>query len=245
MSFSFNSKQRAGILRLLFFSALLLMVGCRDQISDEKRRIAKYQATLKPENGRIVEVNGEEFRIVYIGGVRFRFPNTNQFHWNGADANSPSSDGISIHLLWPDIPPGKSLQTKFVAMEGEIGRTNSIEAQVRGASEPVLIDKSKTIEELWRLNANNYFFHDDPKSGLRIFNAKETPNFPAYLYSLKNDANDPVSGLPVVVSDGQFIHFMFAPQVSVRIIMMGGIHPDWKGIYLGVIETLNKYREDK
>jgi hypothetical protein len=35
----------------------------------------------------------------------------------------------------------------------------------------------------------------------------------------------------------------------VRIIMRGwnggGFNPDWKGVYLGVIETLNKYRENK
>jgi hypothetical protein len=232
---------------LLFLLSLYWLAGC-DPYQDEKRKVAKYQAAVNPENGRIVEVNGQEFRIVYIGGMRFRFPNTNQFRWNGSFATSSSSDGVSIYLLWPDIQSGKSPETKFMAMEGDIGRNNNIEVQVRGKDKPVIIDKNKEFGLPYYLNPDDYIIRDDLELGLRKFVSKSTSkelidkgSFD-YAHSLTNDATEPWSGRPIVVSRG-FINFMYAPKVSVRIITMG-IPQDWKGIYLRAIETLNKYRED-
>lgn len=56
-----------------------LLIGC----DYEKHKAEKYRASVNPENGKIVEVDGEKFRIVYIGGVRFRFPDTPQFGGGG------------------------------------------------------------------------------------------------------------------------------------------------------------------
>jgi hypothetical protein len=230
---------------LMCLTGLLLLVSCDNNI-DEKRRIAKYQATVNSENGRIVEVNGEEFRIVYIGGVRFRFPEyigTGHISWTGTSggpSTGPESDGIYMALFWPDIPPGKSPETKTSFL-------NSVTVQAKGTSEPASFSESeaykfKVFGLPYYVSPDDYIVRDDLKLGLRIFSRKEKPNNTDYVYSLKNDAIDPVSGLPVIVSDN-YISFRFAPQVSVRIFMKDTTH--WKDIYLGVVETLNKYREVK
>jgi hypothetical protein len=218
--------------KLLGFLLFTLLTGCNMDNPEENK------PSINPENGKIVEVNGEKFRITYIGGVRFRFPDTNQF--------GTRSEGVSIHLYWPDIPPSMAPETKpFRWLDGNNYKTNSVEVQVRETREPIEIDTPKTVEDKWRLNSSKYNIYDDLKLGLKIFYPKAHPNLPAYAYSLTNDAIEPWGGQPIVVS-GEFITFMYAPQVSVRIIMMGwtgDINPDWKGVYLGVIETLNKYRE--
>jgi hypothetical protein len=97
-----------------------------------------------------------------------------------------------------------------------------------------------------------YIVRDDLKLGLRTFVSKNTPKelinkgYVDYGYSLTNDAVEPWGGQPIVVSR-EYIYFSYAPQITVRIIMRGWLHinPNWKGIYLGVVETLNKYQEDK
>ena len=66
-------------------------------------------------------------------------------------------------------------------------------------------------------------------------------------YSLNNEILTPFYHEAVVV-DGSFIYFMFRKKINVRIIMVGWqyrINPNWKGIYLGVVETLNKYQGSK
>lgn len=215
---------------------LMLLTGCES----EQDRIDKHQATVNPENGKIIEVNGEKFRIIYIRGVRFRFPKNNTFIM-------ASESSIHIHLMWPDIPPGKAPETKPIALEGRIDKTNFVEVVVDERKDPIESDKSLTFEQRHHLNSDDYIVRDDLQLGLRLFCSKQNPNFVHYAYSLTKDALTPLEREPVVQSGG-FIYFDYLPNVAVRIEMMGWmglINPDWKGIYLGVIETLNKYREDK
>ncbi len=244
MNFKFIPEPRLGsnACWLVCLVALLLVMGCK---SEDQERQEQHQTSVNPEHGNIVEVNGETFQIAHIGGVRFRFPYTNTFVVRPSIAY--------LHLNWPDIPPGKAQKTKFTAIDGKIGRTNSIEVQITANNEPIVIDKNKSVEERWRLNASDYIVRDDLKLGLKTFVSKTTAKnlidmgVVDYAYSLTDDAIEPWGGQPIVVS-GEFISFMYAPEVSVRIVMMGWtghINPDWKGIYLGVVETLNKYREDK
>jgi hypothetical protein len=239
-----------GYLRnLLFLLILQLLVGC-DPYQDEKRKVAKYQATVNPENGRIVEINGEEFRIVYIGGVRFRFPEkipNGHIGWtgiSGGPVTGPETDGVHISFCWPDIPFGKVPDAKC---SGAPGEGNLIDVIVTGTEMQNETDKSKVFGLPYYVNPDDYIVRDDLKLGLRIFSEKGTPNNPSYAHSLTDDAITPVDNKPVIVTNN-YIYFRYAPKIEVRINMMmygNPINPNWKGIYLGVVETLNKYREDK
>jgi hypothetical protein len=232
--------------KLLGFLLFTLLMGCNVDDPEEKAR------AVNSEHGKQVEVNGEKFRIIYIGGVRFRFPDTNQFGWTGPFSTEPTTDGVDISLYWPDIPPGKAPGTKYLkTLDGNNYGTNQVEVIVRGTVAPIVRDPSQTVEERWRLNSDEYIVRDNLELGLKTFVAKNTPKemiergYAHYAYSITKDALEPWSNQPVVVN-GEFITFMYSPQVSVRISMMGWggyINPDWKGIYLGVVETLNKYRE--
>jgi len=217
---------------LLGFLLFTLLTGC-DLDSSEKNR-----PPVNPDHGKRVEINGEKFRIIYIGGVRFRFPDNNTFVW------ASQSGDIHIHLDWPNIPPGKVPETKYIEwLDGKISRSNQVEVQVIGKEEPIQIDTSKTVEQWWNLGPPNYIVHDDLTLGLKIYSPKEFPTQPAYAFSLT-----PLEHQPVLVLYGD-IFFNYVPKVEVRIHMMGwrggGISPNWKDTYLGVVETLNKYREDK
>jgi len=217
-------------------------MGC-DLDSSEKNK-----PPVNPDHGKRVEINGEKFRIIYIGGVRFRFPDNNTFVWS-----SLSGDGIHIHLDWPNIPPGKVPETKPLQwLDGKIHRNNQVEVQIIGKEEPIQIDTSKTVEQRWNLGPPNYIAHDDLTLELRIYSPKEAPTFPSYAFSLTDDALTPLEHQPVKIMDGGSIYFYYAPKVQVRIFMMGWhglglgtVDPNWKSTYLGVLETLNKYREDK
>lgn len=231
----------SGRWKLLGFLLFTLITGC-DLDSAEKNK-----PPVNPEHGKRVEINGEKFRIIYIGGVRFRFPDNDTFYWA-----SPSGD-INIHLDWPNIPPGKVPETKPLQwLDGKIHRNNQVEVIVRGTIEPITVDTSKTVGLPSFLNPANYIVHDDLKLGLRIYSPKEAPTFPSFAFSLTEDALTPLEHQPVMVSDGGSIYFNYAPKIKVRISMMGWhglglgtVDPNWKSTYLGVVETLNKYREDK
>jgi len=73
----FTLARRSVFLYLCFIAFLLvILMGCNPSEQDKRD---KYQETVNPENGKFVEVNGERFQIIYIGGTPFRFPNTRQF----------------------------------------------------------------------------------------------------------------------------------------------------------------------
>jgi hypothetical protein len=235
---------KPGRRKLLGFLLLAILTGC----DVEKHKRDNYRASVNPEHGKIVEVNGEQFRIVYIGGVRFRFPDTYQFGWTGPYATDPTTDGVSISFNWPDVPPGKVPGIKFISLDPPIGMSNQVDVIVMGRTEPIEIDKSKTVGLPSFLNPANYIVHDDLTLGLRILSPKEYPGLPSYAYSLTDDALTPLEHQPVTLSSAETIYFNYAPKIWVRINMtgwIGHINPNWKGIYLGVVETLNKYREDK
>lgn len=239
------------VFAVLIAALLMLLIGC----DYEKRKAEKYRASVNPENGKIVEVDGEKFRIVYIGGVRFRFPDTRQFGGGGIYVDKsnehlppdPLINTLYMDLYWPDIPPGKAPGTTYKALDKLGGRTNSVDVLVKGTDKPIIIDHTKTVEQRHRLDPAIYDVHDDLNLGLRIYNPKTHPDLAEYAVALTEDATEPWGGQPIVIQTG-YIFFSYAPQVRVRIVMtgwLGRINPDWKGIYLGVVETLNKYREDK
>ncbi len=221
--------------QILWCLLLSLLMGCNVDNSDEKT------GQIGADHGMVFEVNGEKFRIANLGGVRFRFPDNYTFVVHPHVAY--------MHLNWPDIPPGKASDKKLVPMKDAMGKTNSVEVLISATNEPVKIeaDKSKVFGLPYYVNPDDYIVRDDLKLGLRIFSSKETPNYPSYAYSLNNDALTPVDHKPVIVSDN-YIYFYYAPRVEIRINMWvygSNINPNWKEIYLGVIETLNKYREVK
>jgi hypothetical protein len=208
---------------LLFLLIFQLLVGC-DPYQDEKSRRAKYQATVNPDNGRIVEINGEEFRIVYIGGVRFRFPekiSNGHIGWTGASGGpvtKPETDGVDMTLLWPDIPPGKTPRTKYSeSSDGKSDRSNIVFVQVRSTSDPIVIETTKTIEQrLLLVDSSNYIVRDDLKLGLRTFSPKEHPNNFSAAYSLLPDVTSPWGHQPITISGG-FMDFNYAPKITVQI----------------------------
>jgi hypothetical protein len=225
---------RRKLLGLLLFT---LLTGC-DLDSSEKNK-----PLVNPDHGKRVEINGEKFRIIYIGGVRFRFPDNDTFIWA-----SLSGDGIHIHLDWPNIPPGKAPETKYIEwLDGKIHRNNQVEVRVIGKEEPFQIDTSKTVEQRWNLTPDKYIAHDDLTLGLKIYSPKEAATFPSYAFPLT-----PLEHYPVLLMSGNSIYFDYSPRIQIKIFMMGWdglglgtIAPIWKETYLGVVETLNKYREDK
>jgi hypothetical protein len=237
-----KSTAKPGQWKFLGFLLWLLLTGC-DWDSTKKNK-----PPINLDHGKRVEINGEKFRIIYIGGVRFRFPDNDTFVW------ASQVGDININLYWPNIPPGKAPGTKsFRWLEDKSERTNAVNVIVRETSEPIEFDKSKTLEQQFNLSPSDYIIRDDLTLGLRTFVSKIASQklidngYFDYAYSLTDDAQTPWGHQPVMVF-GESISFMYTPQVRVRITMMGWndhINPNWKGIYLGVIETLNKYREDK
>lgn len=250
MSFTFSKEEslRPRTRWLFLLSILILVMGCKPE---EQERREKYQTTVNPENGKIVEVNGEKFRIVYIGGVRFRFPINNQFGWIGGHASDPTTNGMDIDLYWPDIPPGKAPGTKYAKwLDGKYEVSNLIIVLVRGRSEEeVMLRDNKTPEQWFNLTPTNYIVRDNKELGLRTFTSKKQPkdhitqDWFQYAYTLTEDAIEHWSGKPVEILYGH-IHFNYAPKVRVEIRLPGYIDKNWKDTYLGVVETLNKYRED-
>jgi hypothetical protein len=252
MNFKFITGQRLGDYArwLLFLPILMLLIGCK---SEEQDRREKYRTTVNPENGKLVTVKGEKFRIVYIGGVRFQFPDTpdRQFGWTGQFAASPITDGVDMHFYWPDIPRGKAPGTKYAKrLDGKYEVSNLIIVLVRGRSEEeIMLRDNKTPEQWFNLSATNYIVRDNKELGLRTFTSKKqlkdriAQDWFQYAYTLTEDAIEPWSGKPVEILYGS-IHFNYAPKVRVEIRLPGNIDKNWKDTYLGVVETLNKYRED-
>jgi hypothetical protein len=242
MSYTFSTDPPEYKLRqkLLWFLLLMLLTGCGES-AKEKRD--KYQATLPSDNGKVVEVNGEKFRIVYIGGVRFRFPDTNQFRSVGGDsASSPTHDGIDLDLYRPVKVPGVQSYKWFY---GNIEKSAPISVQVRGRTEPKVMDRTKNSGLLPYMHPLNYIVHDDIKLGLRIFRPKDFPDMNEYAYPLIPLEHE----LYIIYDD--FIEVIYAPKVDVKIDLMHrtreihSIPSDWKEIYLDTVNILNKYREDK
>jgi len=226
---------------LLGFLLWMLLTGC----DMEKDRQDKYKASINPENGKIVEVNGEKFRIIYIGGVRFRFPDTDQFRWVGGQyASSPLTDGIDMSLYRLEVQPGKVPGTKsYRWFYGDIEKPDPISVQIRGTIEPVEIDSTKEPSLPRHMSPTIYIGHDDVNLGLKVFSHKDSPKIPSYAYPLT-----PLEH-PVYIPDISAMYINYAPKVKAEVDLknMGNlsIDPNWKEIYFEVVNTLNQYREDK
>jgi hypothetical protein len=240
MSYTFSTDPPEYKLRqkLLWFLLLMLITGCGES---EKEKRDKYQATLPSDNGKQVEVNGEKFRIAYIGGVRFRFPDTDQFRTvGGKNASQAETDGIDIDLYRPVKVPGVQSYKWFY---GNIEKSAPIYVQVRGRAKPEVMDRTRNTGLLRFMNPSDYIVHDDFKLGLRIYSPKEHPDTQYHAYPLIPLEHE----LYIVYKN--FIHINYAPKVDIRIIQYSEgrsfIAPDWKEIYLDTVKILNKYREDK
>lgn len=243
MSFIFlGSYWRRNVCWLCCLFAVLFLFGCKP---DEQENLEKYQATVNPENGRLVTVNGEKFRIVYIGGVRFRFPDTDQFRWvGGQHTSSPLTDGIDMSLYRLEVKPATvERKESYRWFYGDIEKPYPISVQVRGTLEAADIDSRKEPKLPPHMNPAIYIAHDDLNLGLKVFSHKNSPKFPSYAYPLI-----PLEH-PVYISSISSMYVNFAPKVKAEVDLknMGNlsIDPNWKEIYFEVVNTLNKYREDK
>lgn len=227
------------ILVWFIFFLIDMLFGYDAYMRSEK---VKFPAKIHPEQNEVYDINGQRYRVIYIGGVRFHFPEN--YYLAGNDPGPTA--GVNFGLYWPDIPPGKVPGIKINALEEQLGKIKSVEVQVRGTEKPIEKTKSKVTGLPYYDNPDDYIIRDDLTLGYRTFIPKSHPRLMMYIYSLNRDAIDPWTGEPVVYNLG-YINFSYTSRISVRIIISGrGIaNPDWKGIYLGVVETLNKYRQDK
>ena len=242
MSFKFIPEQRLGsnACWLACFFALLLVMGCK---SEDQERQEQYQASVNPENGKTLEVNGEEFRIVYIGGVRFKFPDTRQFRVvGGRHATQPETDGIDMELYRLDVQKDKVTgKETFRWLDGDIEKPSFVIAQVRGTTEPVETDPLKGPPVPIQYQLSQEFCHDDLSSGLRLCGSKDFPKHPIIGYSLK-----PLKYEMYIYHN--FMHINFRANVDVRIDMNDmklniNPNPDWLRIYTIAINLLDKYSE--
>jgi hypothetical protein len=207
-----------------------------------RSEMVKFPAKVHPEQNEVYERNGQRYSEIYIGGIRFNFPYGYTFNKIGS-ASDPNG-GVDIKLYWPNIPPGKVADTKFKKLEEKPSSKYLVVVQVRGTVKPIDKSKSKITGLPYNVNPEDYIIRDDLEFGYRTFIPKSPPNLVMYIYQHNGDAEEPWGREPVF----GYMHFSYAPQISVRIIVMGrteNVNPDWKGIYLGVVETLNKYRQDK
>jgi hypothetical protein len=224
---------------LVCLVALLLMMGCKSE-NQEKRE--QYQATVNPENGKIVKVNGEEFRIVYIGGVRFRFPNTRQFRSAGF-ATQPEADGIDMELYRLDVQKDKITgKETFRWLDGDIEKSHLPIAQVRGTTEPVETDPLKGPPMPSQYQYLKESCHDDVALGLKLCGTKYLEKQPIIVYPLNS-----LKYKMYIYQNSMYINF----RANVKaIIDMNDMrrninpNPDWKRIYTITINLLDKYSED-
>lgn len=240
MNFKFIPRQRLGDSErwLVYLFALLLVIGCKPE---EQERREKYQATVNHENGRLVTVKGETFRIIYIGGVRFRFPDTTQYRWiGGAYATQPEADGIDMELFRPEIQKDKVTGEGFTRwLDGDIEKSYAPIAQVRGTTKPVETDALKSPPVPSQYQLSEEFCHDDVPLGLRVCGSKYFPKRPSIAYPLS-----PLKYKIYIFEN--FMRINFRPNVAVRVYMEGSLplNPDWKRIYTITINLLDKYFED-
>lgn len=243
-----QSKRR----KLLGLLGLSLLAGCDNMFGKDKKKL-----TMDPEHGKEIERNGQKFTVYVVAGERFVVP---VFLQSGYILSGPAdSDGVAgfdLHLLWPDIPPNKAPETKFIeSTPDRVGnRTrNQIEVQVHEDTIVRSGDAYQASVQSGSWASPDYIVRDDLALGLRFFIHKNATQAQIedglfnVAYSLTEDARTPYYHEPVVVG-GDSIAFAYTKNIHIRIIMMGWnrrINPNWKGIYLGVIETLSNYREDK
>lgn len=238
---SYQSKRR----KLIGLLGLTLLAGCDNMFGWGKKK-----PVIDPEHGKEIERNWQKFRVYVVGGVRFNVPVSH--HVGQVDP-----DGFDMSLLWPNIPPGKAPGIKFTESPPDrVGNktSNQVEVIVRTSHEGARnIDAYAAFEQQRSVWASpDYISRDDAELGLRLFAKKSRPNeavsepFFREGYALNNEVLTPYYRLPVVVQGG-YIYFIYAPNIHVRISMLGWgmINPNWKGIYLGVAETLNNYQESK
>lgn len=233
--------------KLLGLMGLTLIVGCDDMFGKDKKK-----PVIDPEHGIEFERLGQKYRVFIVGGVRFVVPAS----IHTTDVNTDGRAGFHLNLVWPNIPPGKAPDTQFKAEQIDaFGNRpiNSVSVQIHEIEFAETGDTySKNIKRGRYASSLDLIAHDDLRLGLRIFIHKDATqqqiNYGFYneAYSIMEDARTPHFREPVVIS-ASLIYFAYTPNIRVRIIMNGWgtkINPDWKGIYLGVVETLNNYQEE-
>lgn len=226
--------------RLLELMGMTLLVGCDDMIGKEKKK-----SMIDPDHDKQIEKNGQKYRIFVVGGTRFLVPDVPQY----TPANTDGVAGFDLNLAWPDIPLGKSPNTKIEkSLPDSDGNqtTNLVVVQVHERPASQTGDGYQSYSHTALGLPSRYVFKDDTELRLRMFASKDTPNFFNKGYSLDKEVITPFYHDAVLV-DGGFISFLYTPNIHVRIIMYGWqyrINPNWKDVYLGVVETLNNYREE-
>lgn len=236
-----HQSKRRKLLGLLGFT---LLAGCDDMFGWGKKK-----PVINPEHSKEIESDGQKFQVFVVGGIRFVAPIS--YHVGQAE-----NEGFDMHLAWPDIPPGKYPGTKFVDPPpvgiGNINRTsNQVWVQIRERPEGGRdIDPYTGLEKRGDWASPNYIVRDDLELGLKTFVRKEAPKelidkgYFDMAYSLNNEVLTPLHRVPVVI-EHESINFSYAPTIYVDVTLDSAWNKsNWKGIFLGVVETLNNYREE-
>ena len=233
--------------KLLGLMGLAILVGCDDMFGKVQKK-----SMIDPEHGKEFERNGEKYRVFIVGGVRFVVPASPQ----AEQADSDAKAGFHLNLVWPNIPPGKAPDTQVKAEQIDAFGNMPINSVIVQVHENEFAETGDTytkyVKRGWYESRPDLIAHDDLRLGLRIFIHKDVSQqkidygFYNEAYSILDDVSTPHFREPVVINAG-LISFAYSPKISVRIIMNGWgtkINPDWKGIYLGVVQTLNNYQEE-
>ncbi len=220
--------------KLLGLFGLTLLVGCDNMFGKQKEK-----SMIDPEHGKTIERNGQKYRVFLAGGIRFVAPDSHQV--------IPRESGdFDMNMFWPNIPPDKAPDTKFTeSLPDSVGNrtTNMVTVVVRTAPGQVA-----SFDSYPAWTSPDLIAHDDLDLGLRVFIHKNATKsqiengFYNEAYSL--DVRTPYSKEPVILGSG-LISFMYTKNIYVRLSMHGWstkMNPDWEGIYLGVVETLNNYQ---
>lgn len=226
--------------KLIGLLGLTLLAGCDNMFGKEKKK-----SIIDPEHDKEFDKNGQKYRIFVVGGTRFLVPDLPNF----TPSNIHGSSGFDLRLAWPDIPPGKSPNTKIEeSLPDSVGNrtTNLVVVQVHDRHASLTGDGYQFYSQTGLGSPSNFVFKDDLNLGLRLFASKDIPNLFNSGYSLNNEITTPYYHEALLIK-GNFITFLYTPNIDVRIIMYGWsskINPDWKDIYLRVVETLNNYQEE-
>jgi hypothetical protein len=198
-------------------------------------------------HGQELERGGLAFHLYSLSGVKFIVPISHRT----ARADPYPQRGFDINLMWPDIPPGRAPEAKFKQsqLSGSKNKvSNKVTVQVRERPKGV-----SDVDPYERLRDDNYWIsgknieQTDSALQLRLYRSKSTPNIISYAYSLSERARTPLRRVPVVIMAGEYISFVYAPNIHVRIIMdweSSSINPDWERIYVAVVALLDQYRKD-
>jgi hypothetical protein len=198
------------------------------------------------EQRKTVVYKGFKYQIVYLGGERFKFPDNDNFKYDGGFFKSDKENNhMFIRLFWPDIALDGSIRETFlkdknVSPSHHYFQTR-IYLQLQGESQPVEFNSNTFWQRHLELKQSEYTGQDDFKNELRVFTLK---NHPEKKCSYSLDRNNYAEFCGV-------FSFYYSPSVRVSIGGYGwpdvkdtqGNPPKWQDIRQGIVAVLDRYHE--